>query len=780
MEEFDILSNIASSKNKQYGAHNTSSSYNVLANKNVGTIADTMVLNVEDSGTLTTIKWSDKHISAGPFPMYYLNGVSFTRKSNKRYCLVQYRYYHSELDVSYTSASTVKKGGIAYGFILISDDTRLNATVFNGKVEPNNPITESTTTDNFRYYNRPFAQVAERDMAKATFNEFIADTHTNDLYTLETQTYFQALNVALIGVKDDLNVFFGDTFYSYAGAYGQSATSYSNIAVRTLLKVDPDIPVYDISDYSNIVKYLVDGEITEPMGEGDYSPYVPDVEAGFKLPDYATTWDIYITAGDDGNGRAVFTAFNEYAEELGSAPRSKVKLIYSVDPKGGNLFESKSIYKEKLYGESFGINLSDLARDLGTDAWLNANNDPKGQHTICAMLFTGGENSIAFKFQFDFANTNTGVAFVPGKTIQFYKSAIAPIGSWVAQTTTETPTAYGSSFTDLYGDVVNLHINETYEGGNDEYTTDTGAPYNPTTDSYGDIDILTHARIGHYRIYRMSEAQMKSVLDDFTHVSPTSIIAGLFGADLWSCLKSIKFIKTPNTINYDPVPFSCGAIPNIGAGSYYTTAASIINQCGSISNITRKYDNFLDYSPYTMFYLHLPFVGYVNLPTDEIYNCTLSFSLAVDNVSGEGMWFIKRDGCIRWTFSCTVGANIPLDGYSFPSTMRTIMGSVGVSGIASVSLDLPNQIVDKSRHIDATSGFNIAHDSMSIFYVLEYPKAQLPSSAPHDVGRPCGLTKTLSSLRGFTKCKNVDVSGYNCTDEERVELISILESGFYL
>ena len=69
----------------------------------------------------------------------------------------------------------------------------------------------------------------------------------------------------------------------------------------------------------------------------------------------------------------------------------------------------------------------------------------------------------------------------------------------------------------------------------------------------------------------------------------------------------------------------------------------------------------------------------------------------------------------------------------------------------------------------------------SCYYIIRTPIITLPSNFAHTKGYICMNTYRLSELNGFTKLTNdVDLSGFNCTNNELERLRSILVSGFYL
>lgn len=777
----DVIANLKQSSGYQYGADNGYSSFTHLVEGNVGVIGD----NLSDETALPSqpldLIWLTRYLTgyqgSDNAPNIRKDGFVLNLKPDKRYCLVQYRIKHGKRINPHHNA-TVESSNYMYGYTLLSNDNTLGARFYYGYTfYPNihEGDTAADLVDKKRIQNMGAASQS-RTPYSLTFDGFLANVHTNNRVSLESKTYFDALNVELIGNKSDLVAYYGydsDADLRFDGSINSAELLVKSVS---MIKVNNQIPIFDISNYKSISTYLLDGEVINPEEESGLSPERPSVEPGFMLDSYTTAWDLYLSAGD-GNGRLTITSYCSTAESLSDI--SKVKTIYSVDAPATNIFDAKNVISEKVYKSIFSMNLGDIAKNQNTDAWLDANNDPKGAHKLYSMLYSAGGHSLAISFEFTFrSENNIGVEIIPEYACKLYEQDAN--GIFIKTTSAFSEIEDGYQYLVDTGDVVRLHL-KAYEKENDVYNNDTGNQYNPTTDSYGGSSGFIPQRGGGYYTYKLTYQQLKNVVNQFTSVTWTSVLASIFGGDLWKCLKSLKYTPIPyNGASSTSKLLIGGGTTQVGTADYIYINPTYVTSCGSISNIARKYNNFLDYNPYTQFLLHLPFTGYVDLPVDEIYNCTLKFELAIDYITGEGLWLISRNNCVRWTYTCNVAANVPLDGYSVADFAQGVVSHIGISGVAGLSLSTPVNIRDKQMKMETRSGYLNALDSMSIFYILEYPKAQLPTSAPHDTGRPCGLTKTLGSLKGFTKCKNVDVSGYSCTDAERNELISLLESGVYL
>lgn len=72
-------------------------------------------------------------------------------------------------------------------------------------------------------------------------------------------------------------------------------------------------------------------------------------------------------------------------------------------------------------------------------------------------------------------------------------------------------------------------------------------------------------------------------------------------------------------------------------------------------------------------------------------------------------------------------------------------------------------------------------EPMAVYIVIDSPTVQYPSTYNHNCGKPCELSKYLSSLTGYTEVDGgIDLSGIPCTEAERDEIHRLLVSGVYL
>lgn len=210
---------------------------------------------------------------------------------------------------------------------------------------------------------------------------------------------------------------------------------------------------------------------------------------------------------------------------------------------------------------------------------------------------------------------------------------------------------------------------------------------------------------------------------------------------------------------------------------------------GSIK-ITEKYNNFLDYSPYTNVIIYLPYVGFKELDTNLVMNKALSISYTVDVITGGCLCQIQSDGVRLYEFNGNLGIDIPITASNRAQVEAGyISGGIGIaSSVASGNVvgavtSLINS-AEAQYHYASTSSPNpmcVASTNRTCYVVIDRPTYQTLKSFNHTRGKKCYLTKTINSLKGYTICdEHIDLTGIRATESEKEELVRLLSSGFFV
>ena len=271
----------------------------------------------------------------------------------------------------------------------------------------------------------------------------------------------------------------------------------------------------------------------------------------------------------------------------------------------------------------------------------------------------------------------------------------------------------------------------------------------------------------------------------------------LWGANIFDKFSLVNNNPIENIISCKSIPINTdGANQEIILGNVSTgvNGEKISNNfakqtIGSIA-INEHYHNFLDYAPYTNIILYLPYIGFKELDTTLVMNKKLQVIYTVDAITGGCLAQVYVNNVRLYEFTGNVGIDIPITasnraqveaGYiqaGVGATASALGGNVG-SAVTSLLNSATSQY-----HYSSTgnpSPMCVASTNRTCYVIIDRPNYQNLKAFNHTRGRKCYLSKTISTLHGFTICdSNIDLSGINATQSELEELKEILSSGFYV
>lgn len=212
---------------------------------------------------------------------------------------------------------------------------------------------------------------------------------------------------------------------------------------------------------------------------------------------------------------------------------------------------------------------------------------------------------------------------------------------------------------------------------------------------------------------------------------------------------------------------------------------SIVINVGSIT-LPRKYNNFLDFEPYTKVQIYLPFYGCAMLDSSLVIGRTISIKYIIDVITATAKIKIIHDNKTLYEFKTTCGSDLPITSSNRASVEMGYLSSGVGMGVSIASGNVLGGLASglsmaQSQYHSTTSG-NVSgvlnfHDSRMITVLVDRPVYTELRNFNKTHGRMCNLSKTLRDLSGFTKCaENVQIP-FNCLDEERNMIIEHLVNG---
>lgn len=234
------------------------------------------------------------------------------------------------------------------------------------------------------------------------------------------------------------------------------------------------------------------------------------------------------------------------------------------------------------------------------------------------------------------------------------------------------------------------------------------------------------------------------------------------------------------------------------------SAWKLPSDCTTVLNLgsiylPRKYNNFLDYSPYSSYSLYIPFCGVVNLNPNIFLDHYVSVKMVVDVTTGKctAIVYVGSDdeyGVPIQYVDGMIGVEIPITAENMGKLGAAVLEAVGNTAAAAVStgvaggafaavggaLDVMFADVapQKTGAVSASGSLSMP---IKMYVSVSSPNPVIPDGYGHSKGYACDVTTTVSAQSGFTVCYNVDTSSIaGATDPEREQIKTLLESGVYI
>lgn len=326
----------------------------------------------------------------------------------------------------------------------------------------------------------------------------------------------------------------------------------------------------------------------------------------------------------------------------------------------------------------------------------------------------------------------------------------------------------------------------------DNYTNANNGPSNiPNTDIKGGLYTLWHP-----------SADNLQKLGAFLYGGTTQgTIASIIGDPINAIIQLTEWAVTPVD-----GPVKSPVICNIGATEL--KMPTIPNQfmqfdCGTIE-VPREYHDFRDYEPYTRLSLFLPFVGDVNISTNDcITPHKIHVIYNIDFLSGVACAEVLIDEDVRYAYQAAMCAAIPVTSSDasrlLASLIGAAVGAVGggvmggivggtagsrmvasslIGGVSEAALSPINGIqTQRTGSISANTGLL---GEMKPYVLVTRPISVVADQYKSLLGQPYQLDGTLGSQKGFVKVREVHLDGITATEAEKTEIEQMLKQGVIL
>ena len=321
--------------------------------------------------------------------------------------------------------------------------------------------------------------------------------------------------------------------------------------------------------------------------------------------------------------------------------------------------------------------------------------------------------------------------------------------------------------------------------------------------------------VGFIRLFAPTESQLTD-LASYMWSSAFSLdsFKKLF-ADPMDCILGLNIVP----VNVPRGTATNVTVGNISTGIQMYPAASqwITVNCGTV-DLGQIYDTYLDYAPYTKWSLFLPYIGMVQLNTDDVAHKALQVVYKVDILSCACIAFIKSGDKVLYHFAGSCGYSVPITSVNFASLYQSIV-DVGVSaamlavtaGAAAPAEGASAAAAKSAERAVAAQAANLAASSASAvtgskplvkrsgavgagsgimdiqtpYLIVEVPRLCKPARQAHFVGYPSFITVQISGIGSgdgtyYAQFESIILTGLSATSEELTMLEDMLKGGIYV
>ena len=330
--------------------------------------------------------------------------------------------------------------------------------------------------------------------------------------------------------------------------------------------------------------------------------------------------------------------------------------------------------------------------------------------------------------------------------------------------------------------------------GDDGHDMDNSLPVAPSASALS---------MNNSNVYSISSVQLQAFQEWFSKVSFTEILANYVTGKYNNLSSSILELydmpvddtylgtKTTETIVVG------GVDTTISADAFHGVAP--LRTLGTYT-ITKKFDSYMNYAPYSSIELYLPYVGWSTLdtnlysPSSSEDSTTLTVQCMCDVLTGKITYFLLcnktcmdiKEGIIMTKLELTLEDAVQ---YKSALTNTLTQKSIGVitgaesGNIGAMATSVMGGVQPPHISVKGSASDCAGLYSPQFCYILfKYPCYNRPANYGKMFGFPCFKNRQLSSLSGFTKCINPKIAFTNTvpTENEQTKIYELLESGVYL
>lgn len=312
---------------------------------------------------------------------------------------------------------------------------------------------------------------------------------------------------------------------------------------------------------------------------------------------------------------------------------------------------------------------------------------------------------------------------------------------------------------------------------------------------------------GMVRYYLLTKSEMSNLADFMSDPGWT--------IDYRNCIISMFIIPNNgapffdnSTLDSTTVKFRLDDVNKVDTHVTCKRIYNVVNNQGTIE-IPRMNNNFLDYEPYSKYYLYVPFCGVIPLP-DYMLGKEIKVTLFPDVPTCSCTAVVTSEHRKIATLRGNFGSSIPVtsDGSGLKTAALITSLTNGLVGVgemaAGAALGSPGLLIGGGANVISNIlqapvtfgqafGYSVGSSGDTSFfgigqrceYYIAYPQWDNPDDSNsniygHTYGYVVNKRGIIGDFEGFTVCDNPHVSGFSCTSDEKDEIERLLRTGIII
>ena len=320
-------------------------------------------------------------------------------------------------------------------------------------------------------------------------------------------------------------------------------------------------------------------------------------------------------------------------------------------------------------------------------------------------------------------------------------------------------------------------------------TPDT--PSNPDPTGTGGTPVVTPPTgnaASLWAVYNPSQAELNSFGAWLWSSSFIDQILKLFNNPMQSIIGVHKIFAAPPTSGSASIKvgyLDSGVSANVVSAQYVTV------DCGSVS-VREQFGNVFDYED-TQVRLYLPFIGIVQLDTNDVMRGSVKVVYHVDVITGACLAEVRvtRDGGggTLYQFSGDAAVRYPISSGSYMGVVSGVLGVVGgiASGIMSGGATLPmaagaiagglSGARTQVQHSGSFAGNAGAMGAKKPYLIIERPQTAVADRYGNYQGTGSNRVALISSMSGYFKMTDIHTDSITGAAESEIEAVRAALAG---